>query len=84
MHGLAALCHKARKGGYIGSRSTYTWRASSLLDKTRGNCACQLRVRFFASPLVLIRGQCFPAPPKAKGSVGIPPPNSRRTPFRAS
>ena len=27
-----ALCHQARKGGYIGSRSTYTWRASSLLD----------------------------------------------------
>jgi hypothetical protein len=33
MHGLAALCHTVRKGGYIGSRSTYTWRASSLLDK---------------------------------------------------
>ena len=34
MQGLAALCHTARKGGYIGSRSTYTVRASSLLDKT--------------------------------------------------
>jgi len=33
MQGLAALCHTARKGGYIGSRSTYTWRASSPLDK---------------------------------------------------
>ena len=31
-HGLAALCHTARKGGYIGSRSTYTGRASSPLD----------------------------------------------------
>ena len=36
MHGLAALCHTVRKGGYIGSRSTYTWRASSLLDIRSG------------------------------------------------
>ena len=33
MQGLVALCHTARKGGHIGSRSTYTGRASSPLDR---------------------------------------------------
>ena len=33
MQGLAALCHITRKGGHVGSRSTYTWRVSSPLDK---------------------------------------------------
>ncbi len=43
MHGLAALCHAARKGRYNGSRSTYTWRASSLLD-VPGNPRWQMQL----------------------------------------
>ena len=46
MHGLAALCHTARKGGYIGSRSTYTWRASSLLDKKKAASLARGRLHY--------------------------------------
>ena len=32
MHGLAAICHEARKGGYAGSRWPNHYCAPSLLD----------------------------------------------------
>ena len=38
MHGLAAICHEARKGGYTGSRWSTHRRASPLLDQNDPKC----------------------------------------------
>ena len=50
MHGLAAICHEARKGGYNGSRRPTHRRASPLLDPEPHNYAFTLFRCSFACP----------------------------------